>query len=282
MEYFGEQTTNNSLNPISTYHKVQRKFKEMHPNIPSQVKRGVLYIVISDLVQEESKKNEIFSEIDISEDTSIEEDYEQSAGILSGIFSKDFFKKIKDAIVSLLKLATTKDEDKMEWIIIAACILVGFPACLAYANRRNEHNKPEAKNSQKENPDLTESRLPPVMTIPAVLYLVVPASIASQFSSQQSVKIYQVKELIDTASYFLCQRGSSGSQTTLNLVHDESIDPNSQRDVCVEIKISDGKSIIGKTTRFEIKENLVDEAVYTISSIARLQNLYGLENFNRV
>lgn len=268
--------SSNSLKLIQIYNKVYEKFRANHSDIPSSTNTGILYTAISDLIPR--KKNKILREFSISENNRIEYDYERSADLVAGIFSKNGAEEIaRKVIVGLIKNTTREDEERMKWIIIAACILVGVSACLAYLNGRKETKN---STSKKQNPDPIEPRSSP--PVPAVLYLVVPASIASQFSSQQSVNIYEVKELIDTASYFLCKRDSSNNQNPLNLALDKPIDPNSQRDVCVEIEILDGKSIIGKTTRFEIKENLVDGAVYTISSIACLQNLYGLEDFNRV
>ncbi|NET39983.1 MAG: M48 family metallopeptidase [Cyanothece sp. SIO1E1] len=119
-----------------------------------------------------------------------------------------------------------------------------------------------------------------ILPQPAILYLIAPAPIAEKSSGK--ISAFQLKELVDEAFYFLCVGPSETESVEYDLDVIEGHLDDSQKEAYIKIHISDGRSIIGKTIRFELKNNLQDSAKYEVEEKACLRSRKGLKRFNRV
>ena len=171
----------------------------------------------------------------------------------------------------------------MKWLVVAACMLVGVYACLQYLRRTEQEQSKRSSASAPPQPpyNTPEVKTPP---IPAELCLVVPASEVSDLIHSPDLKGDRLKELVNSASYFLC---SSSKEKIENIEKNldstnEIIPVDSLKDVYIRISIEDGREMIDKTIRYEIKTNLKDSQTYQIKKLNCLRTLSGLESFIRI
>jgi hypothetical protein len=165
----------------------------------------------------------------------------------------------------------------MEWIFVAAAFT--FVGLFLYKQTLDKKKQNKIKSADTEiKKESTTS--PP---IPADLCLIVPASIVSNFINSSNLKVEEVKYLIDNASYFLCTTVTVADSNEQNLeITDENISPDSRREVYIRININDGHNMIDKKIPYYLKTNLPPQAQCTIKKLACLDNLSGLEKFNRI
>ena len=167
--------------------------------------------------------------------------------------------------------------ENMEWIFVTAAFT--FVGLFYYKQIRDK------KEQEKIKPTITatQGQSIPKTPIPADLCLIVPASIVSNFIDSSNLKVEDVKHLIDHASYFLCTtvKVADSNEEYLKITN-ETIPPDSRRDVYIRININDGRNMIDQTMRYYLKDNLPIQAECTVKKIACLKNPSGLEKFNRV
>jgi hypothetical protein len=168
-------------------------------------------------------------------------------------------------------------EDKMKWIVITACILVGVSCCIQYLN------KTKKKETNKSQPKKRSQISPPPRSIPVDLCLVVPASIAINFRNNQDLRVNEIKYLIDNASYLLCTEANSNEQK-LELTNEDIATVSEQREVYIRIGIDNGREIIGEKVPYTLKGNLPSNGEGIVEELACLKYLSvsGLEKFNRI
>lgn len=253
----------NSLSGI--YEEVYEKLKKERQDI-FELKTGRLYSIISEILEEsnlgslQTKTEKICTELKIkASHSSIEDD-----------------KVIKELSKILLKCKISSHQDSenyMELLIFTACILVGVVACLQYIRHRKKQNHAG---------ETCQSSFVPVAepSVVAELCLVVPASEVSSLSVGSSIYGNRLKELVTSASYFLCEvvREAFDIEQSLPLTKDP-IPTDSPKAVYIRVTIENGQKMIDKTTRYEIKENIEDTKQYQIQKINCLQSLSGLEIF---
>ena len=170
-----------------------------------------------------------------------------------------------------------KQIPNMEWIFVAAAFT--FVGLFFYKQTLDK------KEQNKIKPSVQEIKEQPIFSppIPADLCLIVPASIATNFISRSNLKIDELTYLIDNASYFLCTTVKVADSNEQYLkITDESIQLDSRREVYIRININDGRNLIDKKIPYYLKTNLPLQAQCTVKQLACLENLSGLEKFNRI
>jgi len=263
------------------YRKVFQKLK-FHPDI-ANLKKGILYKTIQILLGEEglnsqAKTKEICDYFWIKPNSSIDEDRKTSEELVSQIVSQISMGRKS----SIRSTRTNQDKNQgiyMEYIfVVAACILVGV-----YASKKYIDQDPQQK--PKLIPiDEPKKQLPvPVAPIPADLCLIVPASVASNFSPESKLTHVDLIHLIDNASYFLCTQVETTDSNEQNLeITAENIPSDSRREVYMRININDGRNIIEQKIPYYLKTHLPNQAHCIVKKLACLKNLSGLDKFNRV
>jgi hypothetical protein len=280
-----------SNNLKDLYDKV---FEKIKPKI-KYLGRGILYASIQIiLLEDELDKEQIETPIicnclDIKPSAYRDEDINHVYN-LRGLFAYTISKS--DFERDILKLAETakdkfdKSEDKkmeeLKWIVVVACTVVGAYVCIQYLQEQDKKNRvPKKGQVNRKSEDLQYSV--PRPPSPAALCLIVPANIVSDLSNGASINIDGLSYLIDSASYFICTTKSDADSKERQLtMTNENISPDSNREVYIRIKISDGNDLIGKKIRYAIKTNLPNNNNFVVENIACLGLLTGLESFNRV
>ncbi|MFN6198129.1 MAG: hypothetical protein ACK4YS_05960 [Aphanizomenon sp.] len=264
-------------NPKSLYDQV---CNYIYPQIQG-IERGLLYKTIQMIVCEEQsleqeKTRKICDYFGIKPFANKEEDQKIIDNLLDAIFIKIQILKVP------AKLVKNFQGGNMEWIFVAAAFT--FIGLFLYKQTLDK------KEQGKIKPAVQEIKEQPIFQppIPADLCLVVPASIASNFISnfinRSNLRIEEVTYLIDNAYYFLCTTvkvPDSKNEEYLKTT-DETILPDSRREVYIRININDGGNMIDKKIPYYLKTNLPLQAQCVIKQLACLKNLSGLEKFNRV
>lgn len=166
------------------------------------------------------------------------------------------------------------EDEKMEWIILAACILIGF-----YYSR-NWLRSSKRRNLNQQEVEATKTLTALSDRVTAALCLVVPANVAVSFSADSTINTDELTYLIDNASYLRCThpREADLSENQLAMT-DAVIPPNSEREVYVRVEIDNGQDMIGNTIPYTLKTNLPSHAQCRVKQLACLMNLSGLETF---
>jgi hypothetical protein len=165
----------------------------------------------------------------------------------------------------------------MEWIFVAAAFT--FVGLFFYKQTLDKKEQGKIKPAVQEIKNQATSQ----PLIPADLCLVVPASIASNFINCSNLKVDELRNLIDNASYFLCTSVKVADSNEQNLeITDDNISSDSIREVYIRININDGRNMINQDVRYSLRNNLPIQADCTVKKLACLGNLSGLEKFNRI
>jgi phosphoribosylformylglycinamidine (FGAM) synthase PurS component len=259
-------------NPQDLYDQVRNK---IYPEING---RGRLYKTIQIIVGEEQsheqeKTKKICDYFGIKYDANKEEDKEIINDLLGRILKNTSIDNVIATIAKVINKGVN-----MEWIVVAAAFT--FVGLFLYKQTLDK------KEQAKIKPAVQEIKYQPIFQppSPADLCLVVPASIASNFINRSNLRIEEVTYLIDNAYYFLCttvkvpdSKNDEYLKTT-----DETILPDSRREVYIRININDGGNMIDKKIPYYLKTNLPPQAQCVIKQLACLENLSGLEKFNRI
>ncbi len=173
----------------------------------------------------------------------------------------------KDNLFTKLLRVTPEPWLKIIFIIFVSLIVIGCYALL----------KPVI--FQQTETKLDASPKPPQAQLKdSILCLVVPSDKLSGLNQDSPIYSSRVKELISSASYFLCDGLDQDQTVNLKLSPHSSINYSSDEDAYIQLIIPGGENIIGKTTKFELRKNLPDGDA-KIDKIARLIDKYGLKNF---
>lgn len=258
-------------------------FDQVYPQIVNQ-KNGVLYKVIHILLESEqskSKADELCTCFGIKDDASLDDDRDYIDFLIPQ--PKLFLHPFND---NLLQNVINPDMVKVAWIVIIACILVGVAVCIQYIRKPKQEPTGNARN---QKPDSLQV-LPPE-PITAALCLVVPASVIIDLKDKHPngftdnrLETSDLKTLIDNASYFLCTdvNKANSKEQFLEIMPNEDIPTNSNREVYIRIHINQGQEMIDKESPYILKRNLPNYGQRIIQKYACLRNLSGLENFNRI
>jgi len=281
-------SNNESLGII--YEQVYNKLKK-NPNVLG-VKRGKLYAIIceilgeSDLQSRQQITQKICNEVKVSPNNRLDDDLKVIEELLSEVFIERSIPEIISTGVAIVKNFTNpstvsfnQNEDNMKLLVIVACILVGVYFCIQYldSNTQKKNVSTRSPNSSEKTPPT-----PPTLPIPAKLCLIVPASSVSTFQIDSYLDGKSLKMLINSASYFLSKspKQVENIETKLDF-STESIPQDSPKEVYIRVEIKNGREMLDKETRYEIKENVQDSEQYKIEDIRCLWTLSGLESFIR-
>lgn len=263
----------------------QNVFEQVYPQIKDH-KNGVLYKVIYILLEgQESKADEICTDLRIKDNASREDDRDQINSFIppSHLSSDPFCNNWLD-FSNLFKNIINPDMVILAWIVIIACLFVGVPVCSQYINKRKQ--KPTG-NTTKLQPSPSSQELPPIT---AALCLVVQASVFIDLRNNypnaledNRLSCSDVKMLIDYSSHFLCIRREEVPLIEEHLeITREEIPNDSNQEVYIRIHISNGQNIIGKEVPYILKRDLPSDGKRIIQRRVSLKNLSGLENFNHI
>ena len=265
--------SDNNLGEI--YDKVYKNLKKSSNHVLT-IEEGRLYFIISEILQESESCEKFCSELKIEPSNSLEEDRQFVEEKLSEVFTKcPFPDKMANKIVKMARVVSKpilnrnqNEGDSMKWLVVAACVLVGVYACWKYLEKQ--------KYPQPQTSASPENRQPS----PAELCLVVPALKVSSFQVGSEIDGNTLKELVSSASYFLCKSVTDALEIEKRLpLTDDVIPTDSPRGVYVGITIEGGEEMIDNKTRYEIKENLKDSQIYRVNKLNYLKSLSGLESF---
>ncbi|HEY9631577.1 MAG TPA: hypothetical protein V6C84_30160 [Coleofasciculaceae cyanobacterium] len=266
-----------------------------HPEVQGRG-RGLLHKTIQIILGEEDSdvqgnSQEICEQFGITSSADENSDFEILAKVNEifidrfpspeGMNSNPIFSQVKSFVTSgstrISQLFSSK-EKKMEWIILAACTLIG----LYYSRKWLQNAQPNrllGGERVRQQPTLP----PP---IPAALCLIVPAYVVSKLYKDSNLEVGELIELIDNTSYFLCtnpKEATLNEESLLELTNEDILpDTDSQREVYLRVDINDGRDLIGKKIPYILKTNLPANAQFIIKKRNCLKDLSGLEKFNRV
>lgn len=250
-------------------------YDQVSENISQITGRGLLYQTIGIIMGEEQllyreKTSKICDYFGIKPSANKDEDKEIINDLLDGI--------LKNTPINNVIAKVINQGGNMEWIFVAAAFT--FVGLFLYKQtldkKKQEKIKPTIAPGTQEKPTFQP-------LIPADLCLVVPASIASNFINHSKLKVDELIYLIDNASYFLCTSVKVADANEQNLeITDDNISSDSIREVYIRININDGRNMIDQNMRYYLKDNLPIQAYCTVKKLACLENLSGLEKFNRV
>ncbi|MEG3933704.1 hypothetical protein QT990_21035 [Microcoleus sp. T3_B1] len=259
-------------NPKSLYDQV---CNNIYPQIQG-IERGLLYETIQMILGEEQsleqeKTRKICDYFGIKPHANKDEDHKIIDDLLDAILRNIPILKRP------AKLVKNFQGGNMEWIFVAAAFtFVGLFFYKQTLDKKEQDKIKSAVQEIKEQPIFS----PP---IPADLCLVIPASIASNFINRSNLKVDELTYLIDNASYFLCTTVKVADSNEQYLkITGESIQLDSRREVYLRININDGRNLIDKKIPYYLKTNLPLQAQCIVKQLACLENLSGLEKFNRI
>lgn len=276
------------------YEKVYENLKT-RSNYVLKNERGRLYCIISEILGESHSPSrqeitrKICNGLNINDNSFLSDDFQIVEQLLSEVFTERQvpFKIVPRPVKNFASqvivgfnnhISSNSEEDSMKWLVVTACMLVGVYACLQYLTQK----KPEQgrRSSAPPQPSTPEVKTPP---IPAELCLVVPASEVSDLSPGSLLKGDRLKKLVNSASYFLCssKKKIESIEGSLDLTN-EIIPVDSLKDIYIRILVEDGREMIDKTIRYEIKTNLKDSQTYPIKKLNCLRTLSSLESFIRI
>ena len=245
-------------------------FRELYPQIKNQ-KRGVLYYLIYKLLEaDQSQADIICHQIDIKENARREDDKK---------VVDDLMNNPEETLFNQFNVLNDKNEMELFWIVVIACALVGTYGCIRYLKSVRER---KIKQQQVlEAASKTQPTSLPPKSITAALCLIVPALAIS--SLKDYLDPYDLEQLLDNASYFLCTTVDDANLKEQRLeMTNEDIPLDSNRDVYIRIHIADGQEMIDKKVPYILKRNLPSHGQGIVKLLTCLKNLSGLEVFNRI
>jgi len=264
--------------------------EEVTPCLKNQ-ERGLLYKAIQIILMEEDTESQeetkrICDPLGITPSANKDEDYKIVQDLVEAVYidrqplakKNPMAQKISNFAMDVGKMLAS--DKNVEWIITTAAILVGVYFCYRFLDAPKKGNRDRSPGMRQSN-NLPLPLAPPV---PAILCLVVPASVVSQLANRGDLRVDEVVYLIDNASYFLCSDRVQANrhEQRLEILPDRVISPESRQDVYIRIGINGSRKLIGTKLRYKLKENLLDQSSYTIARYECLRNLSGLEDFNRI
>jgi len=257
---------NNNLEDL--YHPI---FEKIYPQIKTQ-RRGVLYHVIYEILSTDKEQADaICNQYGIKSSATLDEDNkivnEITPHLKKGTDMLGF--KIPNFVNTIA--AGLKDKERFG-IVATACKLAGPLLCENYLNSVEEQ---QIQAGGKKRTNLPR----PPLTV--ALCLIVPASVASSLQNEMVLKTFDIEQLIDAASYFLCTEVQKADKLYLETT-DKEILSDSNLEVYMRIDIPNGQEMIDKTIRYILKRNLPPNGQGKIKELACLKSLSGLEVFNRV
>ncbi|NER85967.1 hypothetical protein [Moorena sp. SIO3A2] len=279
--------------PLEIY---QEQFKEIYAAIKNR-DRGYLYEAITYLDPENSE--DICHYFGIDKNSTLDNDFKFCKPFLSSpikdlsIFEHFLLKEIakmkEEAERQVVELANFFAPVKDPSVILTGIIIVAFilPALYFFSQklqpRRKLNKTTNIRQPQVKGRDRSLEPFKPRVTglprKPSVLCLVLSSRQFSGLNPGLQIPSSRVKELISSASYFLCDGSLQAIDQKVNLnFSGSSINFSSEEYAYIQLIIPEGEGMIAQETKYSLKKKLPDGDA-KINKIARLINLDGLENF---
>ncbi|NEO39306.1 MAG: hypothetical protein F6J90_24400 [Moorea sp. SIOASIH] len=290
---YGNEIWKDYQDPLETY---QQQFKEIYSAIKN-CDRGYLYEAIAYLDPENSE--DICNYFGIDKNSTLNNDLKFCKPFLSSLI-KDLYRvqiPLPEVIARMREeaerqamefanfFAPVKDNTEiLTGIIIVAFILTALYIAVKQSEQRRQLNKnrnirqPQVKDRDRYL-EQSQPRVTGLPRKPSVLCLIVPSHQLSGLNPGYPIPSNRVKELISSASYFLCDGSVQAIDQKVNLnLSTESINYSSEEYAYIQLIIPEGEKMIAQETKYGLKNKLPDGGA-EIDKIARLINLDGLENF---
>jgi len=257
-------------------------FTQVYPHIKGHERgtlRTVIYLVLDSLQAEELcqeygiKENAFLDEdLDLSDDIIYTVSINKQKSVKENWFVKTGGETVKNWSRPLRKFVNAnEDKDKMEFIVVAAVILIG-----AYISQKLL-SKPPTQNILTQG--ITSPALPS-QPIPTAICLAVPASAVYGLTSEDLINREKIIELIEIAPEFLCIKADEADRQIIDTINQEVL-PNSQLKFYIRIDIPDGQNIINAKTKYVIKRDIL-HTEGKIIQLGRLRDASILKTFNRI
>ncbi len=273
-------------------------FQKIYPQIENQ-KIGVLSTVINlilaseeatdQLDSKEVPSKKICSYLNIIGNEQINDDLSRTSNIIGLLInnqnnqinrlSKKIQEQVKNGLHTVgnnLKGNDMKIDNEELFRIVVVCLIVGVVSrlLLYLQNKKGKDTRINDVQSQLKS------------LIPVALCLVIPASVVRDLRINDKINVFDIKKLIDNASYFLCtsRENAKAISESLHLTNEDITNVSEQREVYIRIDIADGEGIIEKKNQYALKRNLPTNEASVVRELACLKYLSvsGLEKFNRV
>lgn len=245
-------------------------FEQVYPHIEGH-KIGTLRTVIY-LILNNPQAEELCQKYGIQENSSLDKDLDLSDDIIYAVsinkenwFARRGGETVKNVSRPFRKLVDNH-KDKMEFIVVAAVILIG-----AYISQKL------LSKSRKSN---TTSPALPSQPIPAAICLAVPASVVYGLTVGKRINREKIIELIEAAPEFLCIKAEEANRQVIDTI-DQEISPDSQLKFYIRIDIPNGQDIINAETKYVIKRDIL-HTEGKIIQLGRLRDASILKTFNRI
>jgi hypothetical protein len=211
------------------------------------------------------------------------EEVEVKAQLLSKYWHNFSTEISKHLPVQQLMNKQQRDKEMKNWIVVIACVLVGALGCIKFLEDTKNREKRRQPRDNRRYPE-PENFAPvvPLQPITAVLCLIVPAYVASNLKGKSRIDSYEIEQLIDNASYFLCTKVPDAEKIRLAVTNENILEVSEQREVYIKIEINDAQEILDQKVPYILKRNLPTRSQGVIKESVCLKNLSGLETFNRV
>ncbi|MEA5536606.1 hypothetical protein [Crocosphaera sp. XPORK-15E] len=251
-------------------------FEQVYPHIKYQrlgTLSSVIYLILDKLEAQElckkygiDKKATLDKDVELSEDIIYTVSVNQQKLVKENSLLKQGGEFLKDVSRPVRK-SLDEDEDKMEYIVIAAVILIG-----AYVSQKFL--------SETSTKNITSPALPS-KPIPTAICLAVPASVVYGLTLGKPINREKMIELIEAAPEFLCLKAEEADQKIIDTINQE-ISPDSQLKFYIRIDIPNGQNIIGEETKYVIKRDIPANTEGKIIQLGRLRDASILKSFKRI
>ncbi|MHC5932762.1 hypothetical protein [Nostoc sp.] len=116
------------------------------------------------------------------------------------------------------------------------------------------------------------------------LHLVVPAFVVNNTIENHLITASDIEKLIDNARYFLCTKSAVTDliEESLKFTNENISTIHERSEIYIRINVRDGQEMLDKKVPYILKRNLPSHGQSVVIKIACLEDLSGLEAFNRI
>lgn len=258
-------------------------FDQIYPHIKNQ-QLGTLSTVFY-LILNESEARELCEEYGVKKNYSLDEDLDLADDIIYTV-SIDKQKLVKANFISRtggeivknisrpFRKSLDSNEDKMEFIVVAAVILIGAFFSQKLLIKDKSKNILSSSTKEISSPSLTRQ--------PTAICLAVPASAVFGLTIGKAIDRNEIIQLIEAASDFICTQVGQAETLGVDIDINQSPSPDSQLKFYIRIDIPDGREIIGGETKYVIKRDLRPNTQGEIKELGRLRSISSISSFNRI
>lgn len=149
----------------------------------------------------------------------------------------------------------------------------------------NQVTKKDNQEKQRANQNIpVENTHNTAGKVSVSLCLIVTASVVYNLEKNSELNTNKLKEIIDNASYFVCNKTEilESLDHSLPKNNEDIKNVNERKRIYLRINLYEGDNMINKDNQYSLKENLLSTTKGTVEEIFCLEYLSGLEAFNRI